>query len=91
MLNSTQAKESKEVEEQPADNENASKNQCNQNEYIDIQTRTTEKIAEQVNVSPATVQRAEKYAESIDKIAKAVEKHGARKYPRFHQNAGLNI
>jgi hypothetical protein len=37
-----------------------------------VPARTIEKIAEQIKVSPKTVQRAEKFTEAVDKVAENI-------------------
>lgn len=51
----------------PEGNRNASKKQMDQNEPI---VSTAEKVALELNVSPATVKRAEQFADAVDAIAK---------------------
>ena len=47
-------------------------NRCDQNDHIDSEKRTCERIAVEHGVGPATVRRAEKYSRGIDAAEEAV-------------------
>lgn len=47
-------------------------NRCDQNDHIDSEKRTCERIAVEHGVGPATVRRAEKYSQGIDAAEEAV-------------------